>query len=176
MNLGVIFLVFVALCVGFYFYEQVKKKNQLYCIFRTPSKTREEKFVPLRSKYVIYRGGKYRVDPRRIQMTWWNRGILGMLGLGFWVPTLDFTWWTGQPFDPENFEITWESPEARNMLSTEEDIIDFAKGAPPVGGKKESTLQRLLPWIALAGVIIIGFMLFQLRGDIATLYELSQVK
>jgi hypothetical protein len=176
VNLGVLFVVFIIAVLGLYVYEQVKKKGQLLCIFRTPSKTREEKFVKLQSKYVVYRGGKYKVDPEKIQLTWWNRGLWGLLGVGFWVPTLDFTWWTDQPYDPNNFEVTWDTPEVRNMLGSETDYLEFAKGANPQGAKKESAFQRFVPWIALIVAIIAVFVVWQLRGDIANLYQLMQVK
>jgi hypothetical protein len=174
--LGTFLIVVVIFFVAMFFYDMARKKNKIYCTFRTPQKTREEKFVSAKSKYVIWRGGRYKINPKKITTTWWDRGLLGALKIGYWVQTLDFTWWTDQPLDPDNFEVTWDTPEVRNMLSSEEDYLDFAKHAAPTSGKKESGLQRMLPWIMLGVVVILGYLIFQMRGDIAALYQLIQVK
>lgn len=176
MSAGTFFVVAIVLLVGYVFFEQIQKKNQVYCSFRRPNRTKIEKWVKLHSKYVIFEGGKYRVNPKKITLLWWNRGILGMFGVGFWVPSLDYRWDTDQPLDPDTFETTWDTPEVRNMLGSEEDYKDFAKGAPPAGAKKEGVFQRFLPWIMLAILLVLALWIYQMQGQLAGLMQLIKVK
>ena len=176
MNLGLLLIIGVLAVVGLYFYEQYKKKKQVYCTFRTPSRTKEDKWVSLKSKYVIFRGGKYRVNPKKISLLWWDRGILGALKLGYWVPSLDYRWDTDQPLDPDTFEPTWDTPETRDLLSSEEEFADFAKHASPTGSKKGGTFERLLPWVMLGILVIVAFWIFQMQGQMAAMTELIKVK
>lgn len=176
MNFGLVLIIGVLAFVGFYFLEQYKKKNQVYCTFRHPNRTKEEKWVSLKSKYVIFKGGKYRVNPKRISLLWWNRGILGALNLGYWVPSLDFRWDTDQALDPDTFEPTWDTPETRDLLDSEEEFADFAKHAQPTGIKKGGTFEKLLPWVMLGILVIVAFWIFQMQGQMAALQELIKVK
>jgi len=176
VDFGLVIIICVLAVVGFYFLEQYKKKNQVYCTFRTPTRTKEEKWVSLKAKYVIFRGGKYRVNPKMISLLWWNRGILGTLKLGYWVPSLDFRWDTDQALDPDTFEPTWDTPETRALLDSEDEFGDFAKHAQPTGSKKGSTFEKLLPWVMLGILVIVAFWIFQMQGQMAAIQELIKVK
>lgn len=176
MDLGTVLIIFVIAIVGFYFFEQSQKKHKIYCTFRHINRTKEEKWVKEKSKYVIFHGGKYRINIKRISLLWWDRGILGMLKLGYWVPSLDFRWDTSQPLDPDSFEPTWDTPQTRDLLDSEEEFADFAKHAQPTGTKKGGMFDKLLPWVMLGILVIVAFWIFQMQGEMAALQELIKVK
>ena len=75
MDVSILIAVFAIGIVVLFWYSQSKLKNRLLCTFRRANKTKVEKLIPIKSKYVVFDGGRYNVDPKRISLFWFNRGI-----------------------------------------------------------------------------------------------------
>lgn len=174
MNLGILVVLLAMLAMGMAYYSQASLRNKIFCTFRRPNKTKIEKFVSLRSKFVIFDGGKYIVNPKRVTLMWYNRGINAFFPT--WVPSLDYRWDTDQPLDPETFEATWETPEARQSMGQEENIKALDRAVAAQTGKKQSRFQEYLPWITLGALIVVVYLVYQMSQNIAVLEQLIKVK
>ena len=174
MNLGIVVVLLAVLVIGMAYYSQASLRNKIFCTFRRPNKTIIEKFVPLHSKFVIFDGGKFIVDPTCISLRWHNRGINAFFPT--WVPSLDYRWDSDRPLDPADFQTSWATPEARQALGQEENIKALDRAVQQVAGKKESSFQRLIPWITLGALIIVLYLVYQMSNSIAVLEQLIKVK
>ncbi len=149
------------------YYSQATLRNKILCTFRRANKTQIEKFVSQKAKVVIFDGGKYRVMTNMVSLFWYTRGIHQFFPT--WVPKLDFTYKNALPIDPDTGTTTWATPEVEKMLGSEEDYIDFAKGAQIQSGVKQGTFQRYLPYLTIAAVAIIAIILYKLSDNFATM-------
>ena len=167
----------VIICVllgGAAWYSQNSLRNKILCTFRRANRTRIEKFVKEKARYVYFDGGEYVVDTSKIQLTWYNRSINAVFPT--FVPTLDFTWGSRYPLDPDTMEVTWYSPEASKALTQERNIRELDKAAQAATGKKEGGLTKYLPWITLAILLVLAMWIYQMSGKVAMMSELMQVK
>lgn len=161
--------------VGMVWYSTAKLRDKIYCSFRRIDKTKIEKFVPKNARYVIFDGGKYKIDTKRITLLWWNRGFNHFFPQR--VPSLDFSWYSEVPHDPDQFEDTWDTPESRNAASSEEDWKGFNKGMSQQVGKKTGMLTQYMPMIALILVLVVGAVLYmQMQGMTARMDMLEQMR
>lgn len=160
MNLEPSTLLILVLLVFFamIFYSTARLRNKIYCTFRRINKTKIDKFVPMISRYVIFDGGRYKIDKKRIILLWYNRGINQFFPQ--WVPSLDYGHYSDVPHDPDKFEDTWDTPEARNAASSEEDWKGFNKGMAQQVGKKSGVFMRYLPFILIAVGVIVAFLIY----------------
>lgn len=175
MNIQTFVLVIVVVFFGLFWYSQHSWKNKVLCLFRKPNRTVIEKKVPLNSRYVIFDGGKYQVNPKRIDLMWYTRGIVHSF-FPMFVPFLEFKHDTPQALDPTDFKHTWDTPEARGSTREEERFKALSRGFQAQAGKKQSSLERLLPWAAIGVTLIIGFMVYQLMQHVALLEQLIKVQ
>lgn len=167
----------VIICVllgGMAWYSQYSLKNKIYCVFHRANKTRIEKFIKEKSKYVYFEGGEYVVDTSKIELTWYNRGINSIFPS--FVPSLEFTYASRYPLDTETFKQSWYTPEASKALTQEKNIRDLDKATQAQSGQKTSGLSKYLPWITLALLAVALMWIYQMSNNVAMLTELSQVK
>lgn len=137
-------------------YANSSKRNKIYCTFRRVNKTKIEKFARMSSRYVIFDGGKYDIIPSRISFVWWNKGLINQL-FPQWVATLDYSWFSRFPHDPNKMEVTAETPKTRKALNKEEWVESYYKGAKPSAANKQNIIAQYLPWVAIGLVVIVAF-------------------
>lgn len=159
MDTSMLVAIFAIGIVGLFWYSQNKLKGKLLCTFRRANKTKIEKLIPLRSKHVTFDGGKYNVNPKRITLFWYNRGIHQFFPT--WLPTLDFTFDDPNALDPEKFKISWDTPEAREAAAQEENYRAFNKGLQVQTGAKGRFPDWLFPAITIGAIAIIGYLVYQ---------------
>ncbi len=165
MSLPILLVVGIVMFAAAGYYSQSVLRNRILCTFRRANKTKVEKWVPFKSKLVVFDGGVYRVVTDMVSLFWYSRGIHQFFPT--WVPTLDFTYKNKYPINPETGDTTWATPEVEALLSAEEDYKDFAKGAQTQSGQKQSTFARYLPWLTIADVAIVAFMVYQSNNNVA---------
>ncbi len=134
-------------------------RNKIYCTFRRVNKTKIEKFVKMESRFVIFDGGKYDVIPSKITFIWWNKGLIHQL-FPQWVASLDYSWYSRFPHDPNKLEVTAETPSIRRALNKQEWVESYYKGAKPSSATKQSGIVQFLPWISIGLVVLVGFFLY----------------
>jgi len=157
-------------------WNQQKFKNQMHCTFIRPNRQKIEKWVPVYSNYVVFdRGrygiGRYMVDPSRIIMQWYDRGLSKMFPV--LIPTLEYKWDSMYPLDPSTFTTTWQSPELVQANFQSNQQVAFAKGAQvqASGGKSSKYPQWLLPVGMIAVVCVMGYMIYKMQGQISGMYD-----
>lgn len=174
MDVSTLIIIFFAVgIIGMFWYSQSKLKNKLLCTFRRANKTKVEKLVPLRSRYVVFDRGRYNVNPKRITLFWFNRGIHQFFPT--WLPALDFRWDSPNALDPETFENTWDTPESREMAENEDDYKAFNKGIQSQLSKKGRFPDWLLPMIAIGISLVVGYLVYQQGEHLTYLEQLIKV-
>jgi len=109
---------------------------------------------------VIFDGGKYDIISNRITFQWFTQGIVHMIFPQL-VATLDFSYNSRFPHDPNNLQITAETPATRKALNKEEWVESYYKGAKPSSAnKKQALFAQYLPWVAIVLVVIVAFYLY----------------
>ncbi len=162
-----------------YWMSQRKFRNKTLCTFIRPNKLRIEKWVPTHSKYVVFDNGKYGIgqyiiDPKKVIMMWYDRGLNKFFPT--LIPTFIFKWDTPNPLDPETFESTWHSPEARNAAWEEHQHIAFSKGIGSQVGKKSRFPEWFFPVVTLLLVLAVLFMTYQgLAGLDERMFNIEQM-
>lgn len=173
MDVSTLVIIFAVGIVGLFWYSQSKLKNRLLCTFRRANKTKVEKLIPIRSKYVIFDGGRYNVNPKRISLFWYNRGIHQFFPT--WLPTLDFTFDDPNALNPEDFKVTWDTPEAREASGQEDAFRAFAKGVTAQLGKKSRFPEWLFPAITIGAIAMIGYLVYQQGQHLSYLEQLIKL-
>lgn len=161
MDTKTVFIVVLLMVLCLVWYSTASKRNKILCHFRRINKTKVERLVPMKSRYVIFDGGRYKIDTGRITLFWYARGVNALFPT--WIPSLDFSWYSDVPHNPDDFKDTWDTPEARNAASSEDDWIGFNRAARTQAAGKASKLRAYLPWLLIAGVAIAVYYLF-VRG------------
>lgn len=176
MDNSTLMLITMAVFVVAIVWNQQKFKNQMLCYFIRPNKQKIEKWVPVYSNYVVFdRGkygiGRYMVDPNCITMQWYDRGLSKLFPV--LIPTLEFKWDTMYPLNPSTFNTTWQSPELVNANFQSNQQVAFAKGAQvqASGGKSGKYPQWLIPAVMIAIVVIMGYMIYKMQGQITGMYD-----
>jgi hypothetical protein len=173
MNWGVSLFIIAIFIVFVFFISQTKFKNKMLCRFRRPNHQLIERWVPLYVKYVVFDNGKYGVgqyfvDPRCIQMQWYDRGFNKLFPS--LTPTMDFRYDTPYPLNPETFETTWQTPEVVRAAWQEHNAQEFAKGAASQGGgakRKERFSSWFFGVIAIVLVLAVTFFLYRSQSSLA---------
>uniref|UniRef100_A0A6M3M769 Uncharacterized protein n=1 Tax=viral metagenome TaxID=1070528 RepID=A0A6M3M769_9ZZZZ len=156
-----------------YWYSINKFKGKILCTFRWRNKTKTEKLIPLKSKSVKFGKGDYIVDTKRITTFWYNKGIHQFFPIP--VPTLDFRQGERNAIDPEDFTTTWDTPEAREMSSSEDDYKAFNKGIQAQLGKKSRLPEWFLPAITIGAILVIGYLVYNQGQHLTYLEQLIQM-
>lgn len=160
--------------VGLVAYSTVRLRNKIHCSFRRVNMTKIERFVPMRSRYVVFDGGKYKIDTERVTLMWYNRGFHQFFPQ--WVPSLDFSWYSDVPHDPREFANTWDTPEARNAASSEDDWKGFNKGMKEQVGKKGGFFEQYKMLIIIIAVAAVAFLFYsQVQAMDARMEMLEQM-
>lgn len=169
MNVQTFVILIVILLAGLNIYSQYAWRGKLLCLFRRPNRTVIEKKISVSSKYVVFDGGIYHVNTKYIDLMWFTRGIHQLFPM--FVPFLEYRWNTEQPLDPTTFKDTWLTPEARMALNQEDNIKALNRAAAAQSGKKESSFQRLLPWITIGIIVIIAYLVYQMNNDMGLMQQ-----
>ena len=173
MNVSIMIAILAIGIVGMFWYSQNKLKGKIHCTFRRQNKTKIEKFVPQKSRYVIFDGGQYNVNTKRITLLLYNRGIHQFFPT--YVPSLDFSWYSPNPLDPERFKSTWDTPETREASRQEDSFRAFAKGIMSQIGKKSRFPEWLFPAITIGAIMIIGYLVYQQSQHLSYLEQLIKL-
>ena len=138
--------------------------SKIFCTFRNKDKGKEERFVGLKDGVVIFKGGQYEIDPRRVTILKYTRGIIGML-MPIPVRTLDFTWSSRVPENPDDFTYTWDTPDARAMADSRADWRGMNAGIDTQTGKKANLFGNWMIWVAV--IALVGMVYFIYKDHVA---------
>ena len=176
--LYMVILVLVGI-IGLFWHSQTKLKGKIFCTFRRSNKTKIEKWVSQKDKYVYFDPGKgndkgqYIVDTKRITLLWWNRGIFQFFPM--FVPSLDFSWYSQNPHNPETFEVSWDNPTTRAVAGQEDAFKAFSKGIRAQVGKTSRFPEWLFPAVTIGAVLIIGYLVYQQGEHLSYLEQLIKL-
>lgn len=155
MNPSTLLMLMMVAVVFMAWYANTSKRNKILCTFRRVNKTKIKKWVKMQSRYIIFDGGKYDIIPSRITFEWYTAGIVHML-FPQWVATLDYSYNSRFPHDPNDMKITAETPAVRKALNKEEWVESYYKGAKPSTQKtKQGVIMQYLPWVAIFLVVLL---------------------
>ncbi len=172
MNPEIFIVVIALLLVGYILYSIYNLQYKTLCYFRRKNKQRVRRFVPLKDNKVVFDNHEYEIDPRCAQLEWVK--ILGLFSVP--IVAYDFSWYHRFPHNPDDFENTWDTPDLRKAINLTDRMKAYAKGqSQALGGKKPSTLQQYLPWIAIIGILIIGVMLYNTNQHISLLEQMQKI-
>ncbi len=153
-------------------YSTSRLKDKILVRYRSRSKTLVEKFIHESAGFVIFEKRKFDVRPRRVCYQWYNRGINQFFPTR--VPTLDYSWNSRFPLNPDAFDNSMESPESLFAIRQDEHFRSWSKGVQTQAGKKQSGFANWIPWIAIILVLLIGFMVYQQNQHIAILENMMR--
>jgi len=133
--------------------------NKIFCTFRSKDKGKDEKFVGEKDGVVHFKGGVYEIDPRRVTILKYKRGLIGML---FQIPvkTLDFTWSSRVAENPDDFSTTWDTPDARGMADSRKDWIGMNSVIDVQTGKKPNFMGNWMVWAGVIIIVVIAFVTY----------------
>lgn len=157
MGIETLFTIMLLLLVLIAWYANTSKRNKILCRFRRVNKTLIAKWVKMSGRYVIFDGGKYDIRPSRIVFQWYNSGLVHML-FPQYVATLDYSWNSRFPHDPNDLKINSETPATRKALNKEEWVESYYKGAKPSQEKRQTMFQQYLPYIAIILIVAVAFV------------------
>tara|TARA_Y100000310_G_scaffold164294_1_gene164120 strand:+ start:3890 stop:4378 length:489 start_codon:yes stop_codon:yes gene_type:complete len=159
--------------MGVFWFSITKFRGKVLCTFRSANKTKQEKLILLKSKHVLFNGGWYNVNPKRVTTFWYNKGIHQFFPIP--IPTLDFRFDSPEALDPETFQNTWDTPEAREMAGSEDDYRAFNKGIQAQLGKISRFPEWLFPAITIGAVLIIGYLVYTQGQHLSYLEQLIKL-
>ena len=159
MSATTMLMIMMVAVVFIAWYANSSKRNKILCTFRRVNKTKIVRFVKMSDRYVIFDKKKYDIIPSRITFQWYTAGLVHML-FPQWVATLDFTDGKRLPLDSNAMNYDWDNPEVRNSLNIAELIKSYFSTANPQKEKKPDFISKYLPWIAVIGVVAVGFWMY----------------
>lgn len=159
MDFSMLIAIMAIMLVGMAWYANSSKRDKIYCSFRRVNKSKIVKFVKMTSRYVIFDGARYDIIPSCITYEWFDKGLIGKM-FPQSVATLDFSWYSRYPLDPNTLKPVVISPEVRKAMNKEEWVRSYAKGFVPPTAKKQSMIQQYLPFASIVLVILVGFYLY----------------
>ena len=158
MELQTFLFVIMLLLFGGAVYSVQIKRGQILVHYTGIDKTEEEKWISIKSGYVIFRGRKFDIITRRITSFWLNRGIHYLFPTK--VNYLKYSWYSRFPHDPDDYKNVWETPEVRNAINKAELVKSYFQTSTPATAKKQSAIMQYLPLISIVMVILVGFYLY----------------
>lgn len=170
MSVETLLLLMVVMVVGYFILSLYKIQGRIWCTFRRPDKTKFERWVKETAKKVRVEGKEYNINPKYIQLLRWRRGIFQFFPI--LVPSLDFTWTSPNPQDPEDFQVTWDTPEARDARRGEESWVGFSRGVQRQLATKARFPDWLFPAIIVGAILIVGYLVYQLSGQVSYLQQI----
>lgn len=169
MDIQTFIIVILAGLVFMFWYSHKKLEGKVLCRFRRANKTITERMVSLKHKTIIFDGGKYNVDPKRIVHYTYRKGINSIFPVQ--IPSLDYSWDSPDPHDPETYINTWDDPQTRLAAEQGESFRAFSKGVDAQTGKKSRFPEWLFPAITIGAIVIVGYLVYQMSGQIAFLMQ-----
>jgi hypothetical protein len=128
----------------------------------------------MQRRFVIFDDGKYDIIPSRITFEWYTSGFVHWL-FPQWVATLDYSYSSRFPHDPNELQVTAETPATRKALNKEEWVESYYKGAKPsTPSKKSAVFVQYLPWVAIVLVVIVAFYLYNNMQGLANQMSIMQ--
>ena len=173
MDYQLLLIVFLVGIMMVFFNSIAKFKGKIVCTFISPNKTKLEKLIKSSAKHVIFNGGRYDVDSRRITTLWYSKGIHSFFPIP--VPSLDFRYNSRNALDPETGETTWDTAEAREAAGQEENYKAFNKGLQVQTGSKSRFPAWLFPVITIGAIAVIGYLVYQQSGHLSYLEQLIKM-
>ncbi len=135
--------------------------NKIWCTFRTREKTLIGKWVKANDGTVVFGRGKYTVDPSRV--------FLGIkwLPLPMWVKIADFRYNSPLALEPHSFDNSL-TPERRTQLDISDAVEGYTRGGQKAlaASKKKGFMEGWLPILLIAGIVIIGYLVYKQQARI----------
>lgn len=160
-----IIIVFLVLILGYGIFSVYMLKDKVYCTFRRKDRVVINKVVNIKSGRVVFSNCWYDLDPRRT-----TQKIVWMGIIPTWVRCLDFREDSRYPLDPETFNNDADSPSDRAALDMTDDLralLETQKIAMnQKGSGKKGMLESLMPIILVAGILIVGYMCYQINSRV----------
>lgn len=171
MDSKTMLIAFLVIIILMLWFSLKNLEGKIKCVFHTKDRTVEEKTLKTTDKMVKFSQGTYEINPRRFSIKWIR------LWSVFSFPMLyqEWKWDSSQPLDPSTFKNSWDTPEARNASDSEREWRGFNQGIDTQLGKKQSGLERWLPYITI-GVVVIGlfFLYSTFNGKLGILEQQLQ--
>ncbi len=147
--------------VAINWYSAREKRDKIYCTFRRRNKQKIAKWVSMKDTHVVFDHMQFNVVSRCVTFQYFTGGLFGWLNPMF-VATLDYDASNEDPFNPDDLsESRIITPRVRKTINNEDRMAAFARGVNIQAGKKKGGIADLLPWIAVLGLVIVGFFVYQ---------------
>lgn len=154
-------------------YSNSRLRNKILCEYTNRSDQSLEKFVSLKSSYIIFEGKRFLVIPACHKLFWYTRGIHQFFPT--WVIKYSYSWESELPQDPNTGKPVVLSPDNRNAINQEARFGAYARAQQQVSGKKQSGMTQYLPWIAVALGAVAVFLVYSQGQHIKLLEQLAGV-
>lgn len=147
-------------------YSSYDKRKKLLCTFRKKDNGYEQKWVKIKDDSVEFDGKLYDVMPDRTYSRLWTGGFFNAI-IPIFVKCSDYRWDSRRPLDPKTFTNSWEdNPTVRSYLNKQQAIADWVRGSrQSMGMGKQTLLQRYYPFIMVCGLILIGYLVIQVKNN-----------
>lgn len=171
MNYQVLLLFTFSIIFLYGIYSTNKAAKTIHCRYSSRAKQSIEKDIPLASNYVLFEKKKCYVIPSCVTTQRVKKGIHALF------PTtrleLSFVWNSPYPVDPNTGNPVMLSPEVEKALDQETALGDYAgsQQRAVMGKAKIGGLEKWLPWIAIAGIVIIALFLYTMYQDQNTMKQ-----
>jgi hypothetical protein len=166
-----ILMVFAWIIVLYTWYSLYNLQGKIHCQFHRKDDTVVDKRIKMTDNEVKFGKGTYNVNPKRFSIKWFK-----LWGI-FVYPMIfqEWKWDSSEPLDPKTFKNTPDSPESAQAADAGKSWQQFNEKVDVTGGgKKSSGFERWLPWIAIAGIVVVGFLVYQLSGKLGIIEQQIQ--
>jgi hypothetical protein len=160
MSSGTFFLLVFGALLFLVWWQVNSLGSKIFCTFRRKDRGKIERFVSLKEGVVNFDGGQYEIDPRKITILKYTRGLIGMF-IPIPVRCLDFTWSSRVPESPDDFTSTWDTPDARAMADSRSDWRGMNAGIDTQTGKKTNLFGNWMIWVGIAVVLVIVYFVYK---------------
>ena len=159
MSSSTIYVVIVLLVVLYASFTTRKNRSKIRCRYTSRSKQTFTKTVDAKASSVFLDSKKFYIVPRCVKHHWMDDGIQWLFPT--FMPEMDFVWNSEFPVDPNTGNPVVLSPDVAGIYKEEESYRNYAGGqqtemANKGGGAKLSGISKYLPWIAIAGVVLVA--------------------
>jgi len=160
------YLIYVMILFAFAAYNQISKFGKVHISFHAADKSVKEGWVKKNAKFAIFDGGLYYILPNRIASIWKRNLFI----LPYKADHVDLRFDSPFPQDPEEFTYTAGTPSALMALGKEKEIIDYNHANETVSNdKKKGFFERILPFVMIIGLVIIGYLVWKMSSQIQML-------
>jgi hypothetical protein len=136
-------------------------KAKILCTYRRTDRTKIEKWATPNQSRIEFEGGWYQVEPARTVIQW--KALLGFFPVP--VRALDFRHGSSRALDPSTFNSDFTAEERKQLDRTDNLLgLQTASQQATKGNRKSGMLEQYLPYIMLAGFVILGYFVFQVSA------------